>query len=266
MNDLDKLRLMIYESDLDENEKELCLEAVEECETYDEFCETANDVLCLMETRTIDDRTYADIGEHINTNRIKENRKKNPLYGTQYERMSDVEKRRRDLKEGSRDMESDYDAPDKIIARKYPGNNRSFAHLRNGNLVTSRNVKTEKDRAQIKKYEQQKKKLPEYRENLVDSMEALHGAKNNKEINKIIRSRREAGKKTYDVRDPGTYLEKLFASRAKDLELDRKISVDQNTKENARINLIRRVQSGEATPKTKKYIHDTFGGKYDYQD
>lgn len=49
MNLMDELKLMIYESNLDEEERNLCLEAVEECTTEDEFFETANDVLCLME-------------------------------------------------------------------------------------------------------------------------------------------------------------------------------------------------------------------------
>ena len=49
MNLMDELKLMIYESNLSEDEMNLCLEAVEECETEDEFFETANDVLCLME-------------------------------------------------------------------------------------------------------------------------------------------------------------------------------------------------------------------------
>ena len=49
MNLMDELKLMIYESNLDEEEMRLCLDAVGECTTEDEFFETANDVVCLME-------------------------------------------------------------------------------------------------------------------------------------------------------------------------------------------------------------------------
>ena len=49
MNLINELKLMIYESNLDEEEMNLCLDAVEECATEDEFYETADNILCLME-------------------------------------------------------------------------------------------------------------------------------------------------------------------------------------------------------------------------
>ena len=66
MNLLNELKLMIYESNLDEDEMNLCLEAVEECTTTDEFYETADDILCLMEMKN-DEVVYGtglrDVGD-----------------------------------------------------------------------------------------------------------------------------------------------------------------------------------------------------------
>ena len=49
MTDFEKMKLCVYESELDSEDKELCICALESCETDDAFYETASDILELLE-------------------------------------------------------------------------------------------------------------------------------------------------------------------------------------------------------------------------